>query len=86
VSGPEDADLEDAAFEERVRRSREVARRGWMLAAILYLGLPWIVLVLIAGVAGRLGTQGSLAVLFGVAVALVAAVEVARRVWRGPPT
>ena len=79
-------DAEDAAFEERVRRSRETARRGWILAAILYLGFPPLGFVVLATFAERLGSRATFALLLLTSIALVAVVETARRVWRRPPT
>jgi hypothetical protein len=84
VSAVED---EDAAFEERVRRSRQDARRGWFLALVLFFGLPALApLILLSAYADRLGTQASLALLLVACTGAVAMVEVARRVWRRPPT
>jgi hypothetical protein len=37
VSDPE-ADPRDAAFEERVRASREETRKSWKMAALFYIG------------------------------------------------
>jgi hypothetical protein len=77
---------EDAAFAERVRRSREAARRGWILAGVILFGVPALSVVYVLLLRVNLGTQTSFAVLLALTVAAVAAVEVARRVWRGPPT
>ena len=78
---------EDFAFEERVRRSREAARRGWMLATVLWFGLPGMVVtgaVLLAQWTGS--TYVSLGAALLTSILVVAGIEIARRVWRRPPT
>jgi len=79
-------EVEDAAFRERVARSRVYARRGWMLAGLLWFGVPSLALAVLAGLDERLGETLSFGVLLLVAVSLVAGFEVARRLWRRPPT
>jgi hypothetical protein len=81
-----DADAEDAAFRERVARSREYARRGWILASLLWFGFPGLACLALWSVSRSLSGTVSLAVLLLVSISLVAGFEVARRLWRRPPT
>jgi len=71
-----DADVEDAAFRERVARSREFARRGWRMAFLVCLGPALLgpIVLLLAGRTEAAAAAGAMGLaLLGLPLAIAAA-------------